>query len=139
MLIYRNCNNILISFSITVLYACSDEFHQLFVPGRAGMIQDVMIDSIGIILALCLIAVFFMCKSRLFYPTRRLLLLPFLSLHNYFRLRCILLLSYVWHFRGCLYKRGAAARRNKHPRNRPTQPKQINKIFNNAIHLEYHP
>ena len=45
-----------------------------------------------------------MCKSRLFYPTRRLLLLPFLSLHNYFRLQCILLLSYVWHFRGCLYK-----------------------------------
>lgn len=32
---------------VTVFYACTDEFHQLFVPGRAGMIQDVMIDSIG--------------------------------------------------------------------------------------------
>ena len=31
----------------TVFYACTDEFHQIFVPGRAGMIQDVMIDSIG--------------------------------------------------------------------------------------------
>ena len=58
----------------------------------------------------CLIAVFFMCKSRLFYPTRRLLLLPFLSLHNYFRLRCILLLSYVWHCGGCLNKRAARLR-----------------------------
>lgn len=32
---------------VTVLYACTDEFHQLFVPGRAGMVTDVIIDSIG--------------------------------------------------------------------------------------------
>lgn len=32
---------------ITVGYACTDEFHQVFVPGRAGRITDVMIDSIG--------------------------------------------------------------------------------------------
>lgn len=43
---------------ISILYACIDEFHQLFVPGRAGMIQDVMIDSIGIIFALFLIWLF---------------------------------------------------------------------------------
>lgn len=35
---------------ITVLYACTDEFHQLFVPGRAGMVTDVIIDSIGAML-----------------------------------------------------------------------------------------
>ena len=35
---------------ITVLYACTDEIHQLFVPGRAGMVTDVMIDSIGVTL-----------------------------------------------------------------------------------------
>ncbi|MGL4990050.1 MAG: VanZ family protein [Sarcina sp.] len=29
------------------LYAVTDEIHQLFVPGRAGMIQDVMIDTSG--------------------------------------------------------------------------------------------
>lgn len=34
----------------TVFYACTDEFHQIFVPGRAGMIQDVMIDSIGAVI-----------------------------------------------------------------------------------------
>ncbi len=29
------------------LYACTDEFHQLYVPGRSGQITDVMIDSMG--------------------------------------------------------------------------------------------
>lgn len=36
------------AFLLTVFYACTDEFHQLFVPGRAGLISDVMIDSIGV-------------------------------------------------------------------------------------------
>ena len=35
------------AFLLTVLYACTDEFHQIFVPGRAGLIRDVLIDSIG--------------------------------------------------------------------------------------------
>jgi VanZ family protein len=29
------------------LYAASDEFHQLFVPGRSGEVKDVLIDSAG--------------------------------------------------------------------------------------------
>lgn len=33
--------------AICFLYACSDEFHQLFVPGRAGQWRDVGIDSMG--------------------------------------------------------------------------------------------
>lgn len=32
---------------LAALYACSDEIHQLFVPGRAGRIFDVMVDSVG--------------------------------------------------------------------------------------------
>ena len=43
---------------ITVLYAISDEIHQLFVPGRAGLIVDVLIDSIGAGLGLLLIFIF---------------------------------------------------------------------------------
>lgn len=35
------------AFFLTVLYACTDEFHQLFVPGRAGRVTDVLIDSAG--------------------------------------------------------------------------------------------
>lgn len=34
--------------SIGVLYAVTDEIHQLFVNGRSGRIVDVVIDSIGI-------------------------------------------------------------------------------------------
>ncbi len=30
-----------------VLFACTDEFHQLYVPGRAGLVTDVLIDSVG--------------------------------------------------------------------------------------------
>lgn len=29
------------------LYASSDEFHQLFVPGRSGQVRDVVIDTVG--------------------------------------------------------------------------------------------
>lgn len=41
---------ILSSILCGVLYAISDETHQLFVPGRAGQVQDVLIDSIGVCL-----------------------------------------------------------------------------------------
>ncbi len=34
------------------LYACSDEWHQSFIPQRGPAIQDVLIDSIGICLAI---------------------------------------------------------------------------------------
>jgi VanZ family protein len=32
---------------IAVLYACSDEWHQTFVPGREGTLRDVAIHAIG--------------------------------------------------------------------------------------------
>ncbi len=38
---------ILISLSICVLFASSDEIHQLFVEGRNGSPKDVLIDTIG--------------------------------------------------------------------------------------------
>ena len=51
----------LISFIVCVLYASSDEFHQLFVSGRSGQVTDVLIDLIGVVLGLsiyCLIKYF---------------------------------------------------------------------------------
>ncbi len=39
---------ILVSIVLAILYAISDETHQLLVPGREGKIQDVLIDSIGV-------------------------------------------------------------------------------------------
>ncbi|HCJ41895.1 VanZ family protein [uncultured Ruminococcus sp.] len=37
----------LAAFAFAAVYSCSDEFHQLFVPGRAGMVRDVILDSCG--------------------------------------------------------------------------------------------
>ena len=36
-----------VSFVVAVLYAASDEFHQLFIEGRSGEFRDVVIDSAG--------------------------------------------------------------------------------------------
>ena len=36
---------------MAVLYAGSDELHQLFVPGRHGSLVDVMIDGLGALIA----------------------------------------------------------------------------------------
>jgi VanZ family protein len=38
---------ILLSILFSFLYAATDEFHQLFVPGRSGECKDVMIDTVG--------------------------------------------------------------------------------------------
>ena len=38
-----------------ISYAISDEIHQIFVAGRAGQVQDVVIDSIGVILGICIL------------------------------------------------------------------------------------
>lgn len=35
------------SWGLCVLYAISDELHQVFVPGRSGQASDVLIDSLG--------------------------------------------------------------------------------------------
>lgn len=50
---------LLLALAVTTGYAASDEIHQLFVPGRAGRLSDVCIDSLGGILGLifCLIII----------------------------------------------------------------------------------
>lgn len=53
------------AFLLTFGYACSDEFHQLFVPGRAGQFKDVLIDSSGaLVLSLIVIAVMYYRHKR---------------------------------------------------------------------------
>lgn len=45
---YKNNKKlILYSMLICFLYACTDEFHQLFIDGRSAEIKDVLIDSFG--------------------------------------------------------------------------------------------
>lgn len=45
----------LLAWLTAVLYAASDEFHQLFVAGRSGQISDVCIDAIGAAIGLLLL------------------------------------------------------------------------------------
>lgn len=46
---YRVMN---IALLICILFAISDEIHQLFVPGRGGQVKDVIIDSAGSIVGI---------------------------------------------------------------------------------------
>jgi VanZ family protein len=45
----RSARAWLLAMLIAVLYACSDEWHQTFVPGREGTVRDMVIDGIGVI------------------------------------------------------------------------------------------
>lgn len=45
------------SLVIGMLYAISDEIHQLFVPGRSGQITDVCIDTIGVLFGIGIVLV----------------------------------------------------------------------------------
>ncbi len=47
----KNFNLIIPSIFLALMYSLSDEFHQLFVPGRAGSFSDFLIDSAGILFA----------------------------------------------------------------------------------------
>ncbi len=51
----RKYSRYLFSFIFTAFYACTDEFHQIFVPGRAGRIFDVGVDSAGAAAGLCIL------------------------------------------------------------------------------------
>lgn len=44
----------LMAWGCATLYAATDEFHQLFVPGRAGLFTDVLIDATGAAIGLLL-------------------------------------------------------------------------------------
>ncbi|WP_049895961.1 VanZ family protein [Oribacterium sp. NK2B42] len=44
------------AFLAGTAYAATDEFHQLFVPGRAGMVSDVLIDSLGVLFGCLLVS-----------------------------------------------------------------------------------
>ncbi len=57
-----------IAFAGTVLYAVTDEIHQLFVPGRAFQFSDILVDStgalIGAIASLIILKIILTIKER---------------------------------------------------------------------------
>ena len=54
----------LYSLLISILYACTDEFHQMFVPGRGGNIKDVIIDSCGALFGIIFVHLIYTCKNK---------------------------------------------------------------------------
>lgn len=51
------------SIGCVFIYACSDEFHQLFVSGRSAQISDVMIDTFGGLIGLSISLILFSLKT----------------------------------------------------------------------------
>lgn len=60
--------NILLSLIFSFLYACTDELHQIFVPGRSAQFRDILIDtfgaSFGVLITYLIIKLFTKVKVR---------------------------------------------------------------------------
>lgn len=67
---YRLSNQVVmaVSAAVVVVYAMSDELHQLLVPGRSGEVRDVLIDStaglLGVLLAKFVYSKYLLRKSQ---------------------------------------------------------------------------
>ena len=62
---FKGSNRFIIALAICILYAISDEVHQLFILGRAGQVKDVIIDSVGAVVGIGGSLVFGKLKTRL--------------------------------------------------------------------------
>ncbi len=54
----------LIALAMASAYAATDEFHQLFVPGRHGEVRDWAIDTLGALLAAVVLLVYAELRDR---------------------------------------------------------------------------
>lgn len=69
---HKDKKRMLIAFIICVLYASSDEIHQLFVEGRAGRFTDVLIDSTGAIIGIFICRLIYgIILNRIILPKRK--------------------------------------------------------------------
>ena len=60
----KNMQRIALVICICISYACIDEFHQTFVNNRSGSIKDVLIDSIGVLVAVSLAQLYISSNSN---------------------------------------------------------------------------
>ena len=62
-----NCSfgrTVIFTLAVCFCYACSDEFHQLFISGRSGQWSDVWLDTAGAGTAVLLTRLFTICRNR---------------------------------------------------------------------------
>lgn len=60
---------ILFPWLIGTAYAATDEFHQLFVPGRSGQISDVCLDSVGVFTGVFILWIIIALRERKYTQT----------------------------------------------------------------------
>lgn len=58
-------NRPVLAFALTVLYAVTDEIHQLFVEGRAGTVFDVLVDGTGAAIGIIAVSVLAMIIEKI--------------------------------------------------------------------------
>lgn len=58
--------NVKFSFFTGVVYAVLDELHQILVPGRAGRLYDILIDSLGVITGILIYILFERIIGRIY-------------------------------------------------------------------------
>src|SRR5699024_1438351 len=63
-LAYHGRRAVLFTLNVCLIYAITDEFHQLFIPVRSGEIRDVLIDFSGAVFGIILVKLFMKIKSR---------------------------------------------------------------------------
>ena len=61
--------SVIFAWGTATVYAMTDEFHQLFVPGRSGQVKDVLLDSCGaavgvLILMLVMLLIRVFCRKQ---------------------------------------------------------------------------
>lgn len=61
----RGWKSVVYAFLLSLIYAISDEFHQMFVPGRAAQVRDVFIDGSGTFCGILLVRSLGKLKKRL--------------------------------------------------------------------------
>ncbi len=61
---YSRNRHLILAMLFCLLYAVSDELHQAFVPGRAGLISDVLIDFAGSMLGMGIVCLIIKLKRR---------------------------------------------------------------------------
>ncbi len=59
-------SSIFLSIVFVFLYACSDEFHQLFIIGRDGSIKDVILDTSGGMIGMLIVYI----KNKIEYVSK---------------------------------------------------------------------
>lgn len=59
-----NWYSFIIAFIIAVLYACSDEIHQIFVSGRSAKVTDIIIDGFGSFIGIYLYYILYKVRRK---------------------------------------------------------------------------